>query len=293
MGRAKRRIYRGGNWSMSVSVANSKSSDHLALEEEIKINPLKENIKLAGIRLALLAAVLLVWELASGTLIDKFWMSQPSDIFLTLYSWLLSGELFFHMGITAQEMFIGFFIGATGGAILGFILGRLEYVAKILDPFIMALYSLPKVALAPLFILWFGIGIEMKIVFAAVIVFYLVFFNTYAGVKNVDNDLLDNIRLMGATERQILMKVTIPSALNWVFVGLKMSVPYALIGAVIGEITASNRGVGFLISYSAGQFDTAGTFAAILILMFMSVLLNFGLGIMEKRLLRWKQTNVN
>lgn len=278
---------------MSVSVANSKSSDHLALEEEIKINPLKENIKLAGIRLALLAAVLLVWELASGTLIDKFWMSQPSDIFLTLYSWLLSGELFFHMGITAQEMFIGFFIGATGGAILGFILGRLEYVAKILDPFIMALYSLPKVALAPLFILWFGIGIEMKIVFAAVIVFYLVFFNTYAGVKNVDNDLLDNIRLMGATERQILMKVTIPSALNWVFVGLKMSVPYALIGAVIGEITASNRGVGFLISYSAGQFDTAGTFAAILILMFMSVLLNFGLGIMEKRLLRWKQTNVN
>ncbi|MCM3708454.1 MULTISPECIES: ABC transporter permease [Cytobacillus] len=278
---------------MSVSVANSKSADHLPLDEEIKISPLKENIKLAGIRFALLAAVLLVWELASGTIIDKFWISQPSDIFRTLYSWILSGELFFHMGITAQEMFIGFFIGATGGAILGFILGRLEYVAKILDPFIMALYSLPKVALAPLFILWFGIGIEMKIVFAAVIVFYLVFFNTYAGVKNVDNDLLDSIRLMGATERQILMKVTIPSALNWVFVGLKMSVPYALIGAVIGEITASNRGVGFLISFSAGQFDTAGTFAAILILMFMSVLLNFVLGIMEKRLLRWKQPNSN
>jgi NitT/TauT family transport system permease protein len=111
--------------------------------------------------------------------------------------------------------------------------------------------------------------------------------------ENVDNDLLDNIRLMGASKWQIVKKVTIPSALNWVFVGLKMSVPYALIGAVIGEITASNRGVGFLISYSAGQFDTAGTFAAILILMFMSVSLNFGLGALEKRFLRWKVTNTN
>jgi NitT/TauT family transport system permease protein len=280
---------------MSVSVANSKESNvqnqPAVLDEEVKRSPLQEKLKLAGMRLALLAIILVLWELISGSLVDKFWVSEPSDIFQSLYTWTLSGELFFHIGITAQEMFIGFFIGATGGAILGFILGRWEFLAKLLDPFIMALYSLPKVALAPLFILWFGIGIEMKIVFAAVIVFYLVFFNTYAGVKNVDSDLLDNIRLMGASERQILLKVTIPAALNWVFVGLKMSVPYALIGAVIGEITASNRGVGFLISYSAGQFDTAGTFAAVIILMFMSVLLNFGLGILEKHFLRWKQTN--
>ncbi|MDM5333969.1 ABC transporter permease [Ureibacillus composti] len=280
---------------MSLSVANSKESNEknqtAVLDEEVKISPLKEKLKLAGMRLALLVIILLLWELVSGTLVDKFWISEPSDIFQSLYTWMLSGELFFHIGITAQEMFIGFLIGATGGAILGFILGRSEFLAKLLDPFIMALYSLPKVALAPLFILWFGIGIEMKIVFAAVIVFYLVFFNTYAGVKNVDSDLLDNIRLMGATESQILQKVIIPSALNWVFVGFKMSVPYALIGAVVGEITASNRGVGFLISYSAGQFDTAGTFAAVLILMFMSVLLNFGLGVLERHFLRWKQTN--
>lgn len=280
---------------MSISVANSKESNVknqiTELDEEVKINPLKEKLKLAGMRLSLLVIILLIWELVSGALVDKFWVSEPSDIFQSLYTWMLSGELFFHIGITAQEMIIGFFIGAAGGALLGFILGRSEFLAKLLDPFIMALYSLPKVALAPLFILWFGIGIEMKIVFAAVIVFYLVFFNTYAGVKNVDSDLLDNIRLMGATERQILLKVTIPSALNWVFVGFKMSVPYALIGAVVGEITASNRGVGFLISYSAGQFDTAGTFAAVIILMIMAVLLNFGLGVLEKHFLRWKQTN--
>ncbi len=280
---------------MSISVANSKESNvknqAAIFDEEVKISPLKEKLKLSGMRLALLVSILVIWELISGTLVDKFWVSEPSDIFQSLYTWMQSGELFFHIGITAQEMIIGFLIGATGGALLGFILGRSDFLAKLLDPFIMALYSLPKVALAPLFILWFGIGIEMKIVFAAVIVFYLVFFNTYAGVKNVDSDLLDNIRLMGATERQILQKVIIPSALNWVFVGFKMSVPYALIGAVIGEITASNRGVGFLISYSAGQFDTAGTFAAVFILMVMSVLLNFGLGVLEKHFLRWKQTN--
>lgn len=282
---------------MIAIAAKSKETEvpnkHIDLETEKKSSPFKENVKIHLIRFALLITVLFTWEIASGTIIDTFWMSEPSAIFQTLYTWLLSGELFFHLGITAQEMFIGFFIGATGGAILGFILGQWDFGAKILDPFIMAMYSLPKVALAPLFILWFGIGIEMKIVFAAVIVFYLVFFNTYAGVKNVDNDLLDNIRLMGASKWQILAKVTIPSALNWVFVGLKMSVPYALIGAVVGEITASNRGVGFLISYSAGQFDTAGTFAAILILMFMSVTLNFGLGALEKRFLRWKVTNTN
>ncbi|EKN71170.1 ABC transporter permease [Schinkia azotoformans] len=280
---------------MSATVANTKESnlskEHINLDDDVKMNRTKEKLKLAGMRLALLVTILVIWELVSGSIVDKFWISEPSDIFQTLYTWVLAGELFFHIGITTQEMVIGFIIGASAGAILGFILGRWEFGAKLLDPFIMALYSLPKVALAPLFILWFGIGIEMKIVFAAVIVFYLVFFNTYAGVKNVDSDLIDSIRLMGATERQILMKVTIPSALNWVFVGFKMSVPYALIGAVVGEITASNRGVGYLISYSAGQFDTAGTFAAVLILMVMGVTVNFIIGAAEKHFLRWKITN--
>jgi NitT/TauT family transport system permease protein len=149
---------------MSVIVANSKesevSNEHIDLEGEKKISPFKENLKIVAIRLALLVTVLLTWEIASGTIIDPFWMSEPSAIFQTLYTWLLSGELFYHLSITAQEMFIGFFIGATGGAILGFILGQWDFGAKILDPFIMALYSLPKVALAPLFILCSGLALK-------------------------------------------------------------------------------------------------------------------------------------
>ncbi|MEH7392308.1 ABC transporter permease [Bacillus sp. JJ1503] len=261
-------------------------------EEPIRTSSIfSKKLKIQGIRVAFLLCFLTLWESAAGRLIDKFWISSPSDIVNTLHKWATSGDLFFHLGITLQETFIGFFIGALAGCVVGFVLGRWSFAAQVMDPFITAIYSLPKVALAPLFILWFGIGIEMKILFAAMIVFFLVFFNTFAGVKDVDEDLLDNIRLMGASEKQIVTKVIIPSALTWVFVGLKLSVPYALIGAVVGEITASNKGIGFLIQYSAGNFDTAGTFAALVILMIVSISLNGVLMLLESRLLRWKKTN--
>jgi NitT/TauT family transport system permease protein len=210
-----------------------------------------------------------------------------------LQKWTLNGDLFFHLAITAEETLLGFFIGALGGSIVGLFLGRWTYGSKIFQPFIMAIYSLPKVALAPLFIVWFGIGIEMKIMLSAVTVFFLVFINTFSGVKDVDNDLLESIRIMGATERQILAKVVIPSALNWIIVGLKLSVPYALLGAIVGEITASNRGIGYLIQSSAGQFNTAGTFAALIILIIFSSLLNYILSLFEKRFLHWKTPNMN
>ncbi|MFM1654901.1 ABC transporter permease [Brevibacillus sp. B_LB10_24] len=281
---------------MSAQAPVSKGANSPAEFEWIETpmtKPLSEKLKLPLARLLLVAIVLLLWEFSAGRFFDKFWTSAPSDILKRLWEWIASGDLFFHLGITSQEMIIGFFIGAVLGAVVGFILGRWSFGAKLLDPFIISIYSLPKIALAPLFILWFGIGIEMKIIFAAMIVFFLVFFNTYAGVKNVDEDLLDSIRLMGATEKQIVAKVIIPSALNWVFVGLKLSVPYALIGAVIGEITASNKGIGFLIQYSAGQFDTAGTFAAVFVLMAISVSLNALLLKLESRLLRWQKKNTN
>src|SRR5690606_8570383 len=124
-------------------------------------------------------------------------------------------------------------------------------------------YSLPKVALAPLFIVWFGIGLEMKVILTAAIVFFIVFLNTFTGVREVSAELVAILRLMGAKERHLLTKVIVPSAIVWVFAGLRLSVPYALIGAVVGEIIASNRGLGYLVAHAAGQFDTAGTFAAL------------------------------
>ncbi|MED4206802.1 ABC transporter permease [Neobacillus mesonae] len=259
-----------------------------------KMRKRKEFIKLSIIRLFIIVFTLFIWHFLSGRVIDKFWISSPTDVMQAIYKWTVSGELFYHLSITVQETLLGFIFGALAGGIVGFLLGRWTYGAKIFEPFIMSLYSLPKIALAPLFILWFGIGIDMKIILAAVTVFFLVFINTYAGVRNVDKDMLENIRIMGASERQITFKVVLPSALTWIMVGLRTSIPYALIGAVVGEITASNRGVGYLIQYSAGQYDTGGTFAALIILMLFSIALNFIVtGLIEKRFLRWKTDQSN
>lgn len=242
-----------------------------------------------GQRGLFLAAILLLWQLISGTLMNEFWISKPSLIFTQLYEWTITGEVFYHAWITVQEAVIGFVIGAVSGAAVGLFLGQGERLANILEPFIMAIYSLPKVALAPLFIVWFGIGIEMKIALAALIVFFLVFFNTFAGVRNVDKELIDTIRLMGASKLQLFRKVYLPSALTWIFTGLKLSVPYSLIGAVVGEIIAANRGLGYLVQSTANQYNIAGVFAALFVLMLISTIMNESIKLLERRYTHWKE----
>lgn len=253
-----------------------------------------EGWRLWAVRLGLLAVVIAAWELVAGSpktefaLVDKFWTSQPSDIAARLADWIARGTLWLHLLITLQEMVVGLVIGSAVGVAVGFVLGRNLTLARILDPFIMAIYSVPKLALAPLFILWFGVGLEPKIVLVATACFFLLFLNTYSGVRDVDRELLDIIRLMGATQRDLLFKVVLPSSSPWILTGLKAAVPYSLIGAVVGEIMASNRGLGYLLIHAQGQYDTAGVFAAIIVLMIMGLLLNEVVNRSEAHLLRWK-----
>jgi len=178
--------------------------------------------------------------------------------------------------------------GAVGGAILGVWLGVSPFASRLLSPYLNALNALPKVALAPLFVLWFGLGLESKIALAAVLVLFLVFLNTFAGVREVDQDLIDGARLMRATRAQVIAKVIIPSAMSWVFAGLKISVPYALIGAVLGEMIAANRGLGYLVQFSGAQFDSAGVFAVLLVIALLAVGLNFLVEIVQHRMERWR-----
>jgi NitT/TauT family transport system permease protein len=160
----------------------------------------------------------------------------------------------------------------------------------VLDPFLMALYSMPKIALAPVFVLWFGVGFGMKIIFVSVVVFFLVFLNTFSGVTNVSRDQLTILRLMGAQERHLMTKVVLPSALVWVFAGLRLSAPYALIGAILGEMVATNKGLGFLLANSAGTFDSAGTFATLIVIILLSMMLNTVVHAAEKALMPWRGT---
>lgn len=253
------------------------------------------------VRIAVVAGLLALWQYASGRWIDPFWVSSPDVVWARLQKLAFRGDtpweialnfpstdLAFHLGYTFQEMMLGLLYGTLSGMLVGFLLGRNRFLGDLINPLIIAVYSLPKLALAPLFILWFGIGIETKIIYSAVIVFFLVFYNTFTGARDVDVDLVNCVRIFGANRLQILWKIVVPSALMWVFAGVKLAVPYSLVGAVVAEMMASNRGIGYLISSSANQFDTGGVFAVLAVLMIISTSINALVSRAESVMLRWK-----
>jgi NitT/TauT family transport system permease protein len=245
-------------------------------------------------RLAVIGGALLAWERFAGdptkgrVLIDQFYVSRPSAIWDAFTGWIDEGVLITGIWVTLQETVFGFLIGAVLGLITGFILGTSRFISAVFRPIVTALNSIPRLALVPLFILWFGLGMSSKMAFVAMIVFFLVFFNTYAGVSDVDDHLLDVLRLMKAKRWQLHTKVTLMSAMTWIIAGLRVSVPYALVAAVTAEMIASNRGMGYLVVRSSGQFFTAGVFAGILVLMVVAMGLTGLVTLLERRLLRWK-----
>jgi NitT/TauT family transport system permease protein len=240
-------------------------------------------------RAGLFVAVIALWQAGANLhWLDPGVLPSPLAIWEHLVKWTLDGTLWFHSWITIQETIAGFVLGSVGGIVLGFAIGRYPAAAEVLDPFILAIYSVPKVALAPLFLVWFGIGLWMKIILAAVTVVFIVFFNTLAGVRNVDRDLVDAVWLMGAKPRDVLFKVLVPSAMGWALTGVRIAIPYALIGAIIGELIASNRGIGYLIESSASGYDTAGVFAALIVLTVLAMILNAVVDAIDHRVSRWK-----
>src|ERR1041384_1974500 len=233
-------------------------------------------------------ALLALWELSSGRLIDPFWVSRPSQVFIYLYGIIADGSIFTHLAVTLYETFSGFLIGAVFGIGLGFALGRRETLAEVLDPYVVAFNGIPRIALAPLFIIWFGIGPTSKVILVISVVFFLTFFNTFAGVKGVDAELKDILRIMGASERQILMKVTLPSIVPWITTGLKISLPYAIVAAVVGEFIAAGKGLGYLINYNTSLFSTTGALGGILVLALVVVLCNEVISRAEAYTLSWR-----
>lgn len=240
-------------------------------------------------RVLVTAFVLAVWQALSGRVINPFWLSSPLEIGWTIITWLRSGLLEKHLLVTFEETAIGFVIGAAVAIFVALAVGRSDTARRTIDPFVTAVYGVPKVALAPLFIMWFGIGLTPKIVLAAVSVFFLMFFNTLSGVRLVDRRLVEAMTLMGAKPMYIQRHIVLPAALPWIFTGLKLGLPYGFVGAVAAEMMASNQGIGFLTQDAAGQFNTGGVFAALFALMAVTTLLNEGLGRLERRLFRWRK----
>jgi NitT/TauT family transport system permease protein len=274
-------------------------SEKLAQQDQtdIQLSPASIRIKrlhrrqaliINGCRVVLVVCLLAVWQFVSGRYVDPLFISSPLAIANQFVAWIADGTLWFHTSITLQETLLGLVFGIVSGILAGFFFGIEQILAKLFDPFITAIYSIPKIALAPLFILWFGIDIQMKVIFTAITVFFLVFFNTLAGVRNVDQNLIDAVRLMGGKQRDIMLKVIVPSATGYMLTGVHIAIPYALIGAVVAELIASNRGLGYLIDSSATSFNTAGVFAALLVLTIIGSLLNAVVNFIDRKTSRWK-----
>jgi NitT/TauT family transport system permease protein len=240
-------------------------------------------------QLALTVAVLGSWEiLARMGVIDEFFFPLPSDILVTVWEWVSTGYVFPHLWVTMQEAILAFVTGASAGLILGFLLARIRVLERLLDPFLKIFNALPRVVLAPIFLLWFGLGIWSKVAFGFTLVFFIVFFNTLEGVKSVDRVLVDNAKMLGASEKQLLRHVFIPSALTWIFSSLHISVGFAITGAVVGEYLGASAGVGYAIAQAQGVFDTQGVFAGMFILMIVVLIIDILVNRVERHLLRWR-----
>jgi NitT/TauT family transport system permease protein len=241
-----------------------------------------------GSRLALLALLLAVWQFGVSAA-ELPYFSRPSLVAMKLVAVFADGTILPHIQVTMTEIAIGYAMGSAVGLVLAIGLGRSAILSDVLQPFIIGLYSIPKIALAPVFIVWLGLGIASKIAVVFLATFFLVFFNAYGGVRTINEELVRLARLMGASWPQTFLRVILPAAAVPIFLGLKTAVPYAVIGAVIGEYIGSNQGLGYYILYASQTFDAPALFAGILILVAIVFLVNMGLSRLEARLIRWQR----
>jgi NitT/TauT family transport system permease protein len=236
----------------------------------------------------IIGGFLLLWEVASGRWIEPFLISSPSRIFSSMLAGFYSGDLLQHTWVTFQEIAIGFPLGALTGIALGYWFGRSRLLAEIFEPIIIALNGIPRTAVAPLFIVWLGIGIWSKVGVVFLLTFFLNFFNTYTGMRQMDQEYVDLAKLMGVKGWKLTFKVIFPAISPYVFTGIRTSIPFAVIGAIVGEFIAATEGVGFFIRLSAGIFKTADVFVGIIVLMIMVIVMDKIAEMVERRALRWQ-----
>src|SRR5579883_2618438 len=241
-----------------------------------------------GLRLAIVGALLALWQYASGRWVDAILISSPTEIVARFAEMIQNGQLWRHTQVTFTEIIIGYAIGAGLGLAVGFGLAQSRLWADVFEPMILGFYGIPRTALAPLFIIWLGIGIASKVGVVALMSFFLVFFNTYAGLRGVDRDYVNLARLFGADRFHLIWRVLLPAASPTILVGLKTAVPQAVIGATVGEFIASSEGLGYFIRRAAGTFDAAGLFVGVIMLLVLVLVANWLLDLLEARLMAWR-----
>ena len=246
-------------------------------------------IVLNAYRLLFLGVVLVLWEaVAHLGLVEEYVMSRPSRVFAWLAHASATGFFWINIGVTVRETLLGLLLGSVLGIASGFALAHWKRTFRVLEPFIMALYSLPRVALAPLFLVWFGIGEGSKVALAASLVFFVLLLNTYTGVREIDQNLINAARTMGAKNHFITRRILLPASMAFIFAGLRVSIGLALIGTIVGEMIAGQYGLGQMIARAANMFDTAQVFAIIIVLAVLAVVMNEIMKQIERSVMRWQ-----
>jgi NitT/TauT family transport system permease protein len=243
-------------------------------------------------QLSLLSIFLVCWYVLSTDKKMAFFFGDPFGVLKQLWVWfIVTGDIYYHLQITLTETLLAFVIGTSAGMGAGLWLGLSPMASAVLDPYIKALNSMPRVILAPIFAMWFGLGIWSKVALAVTLVFFIVFFNVYQGVKEVSPTLLDNAKMLGAKQKQLLRYVYLPSATSWVFSSLHTAVGLAFVGAVVGEYLGSAAGVGYLILQAEGTFDINTVMAGIVVLTICALALDGCVGFIEKKLMKWQPSH--
>ncbi|TMG72258.1 MAG: ABC transporter permease [Betaproteobacteria bacterium] len=256
-------------------------------------------LRLRAFQVLLAVLLFVIWYvLTSPTLLPPiyfaeanqaaFFFGEPVKVFARLWQWFVSGEIYEHLWVTLVETLLAFLIGTVSGVVIGLWLALSPTAAAVLDPYIKAVNAMPRVILAPIFFVWFGLGIGSKVALGVTLVFFIVFFNVYQGVREVSPVVLANARMLGASPRQLLRHVYVPSAMSWVFASLHNSVGLAFVGAVVGEYLGSAKGVGYLIHQAEGFFDMNTVVAGIVLLTIFALVLDWAVGIAERRLMVWQ-----
>jgi NitT/TauT family transport system permease protein len=251
-------------------------------------------------KLAILVAQVVVlilvfggWQLfTSLKIVDPFFFGQPSGIVRTAWQWVQhgtnQGSIWLQIYTTMEEAVFGFFIGVAAGIVVGVLLGQFRFLSDVLSPYIKAVNALPRIVLGALFVIVLGLGISSKIVLAAFLVFFVVFFNAYQGVREVDGNLVNNARILGASRMQVIRNVVLPSAMTWIIASLHVAFGFAVIGAIVGEVLGAQHGLGVLITDSQNNFNTDGIFAGMIIIGLIALIAEWLISLLERRLLAWR-----
>ncbi|TWH10293.1 NitT/TauT family transport system permease protein [Rhodococcus rhodochrous J45] len=240
-------------------------------------------------RLGAVVLFLVLWSLAAGTLVDTFYLPEPTEVAGEIRDWIVDGSLWTNIMATMVPAAQGFLIGGISAIVLGYLFAMSKVVSMVLEPFVAAAYGIPVVALVPLLILWLGIGSSLAVGVSAIVVFFLIFYNVYFGIRDVKQEFIDQVRIAGASQWDLVTRVRIPSALVWVVASLKLAVPHALVGVVVAEFLTGSEGLGYMLSSNAAQFNAAGTFASVVVLAAISFALDRIVFLISRRALMWKE----